>query len=66
MAKIGYARLSTRGQKDDSQVDELTAYGCGKISTDKASGKLAARPELGKAVAYLREGDMFVITRSPA
>ena len=28
MAKIGYARVSTRSQKDDSQVDDLTAYGC--------------------------------------
>ena len=47
MAKIGYARVSTRSQKDDSQVDELTAYGCEKIFTDTASGKHAARPELG-------------------
>jgi DNA invertase Pin-like site-specific DNA recombinase len=63
MAKIGYARVSTRSQKDDSQVDELTAYGCGKIFTDKAPGKLAERPELDRALAYLREGDVFVITR---
>lgn len=27
------------------------------------SGKHAARPELDKSLAYLREGDMFVITR---
>ena len=46
MAKIGYARVSTRSQNDDSQVDDLTAYGCDKIFTDTASGKNAARPEL--------------------
>jgi DNA invertase Pin-like site-specific DNA recombinase len=63
MAKIGYARVSTRSQKDDSQIDELAGYGCDKIFTDKASGKLADRPELDKALAYLREGDVFVITR---
>ena len=63
MAKIGYARVSTRSQNDDSQVDDLTAYGCEKIFTDTASGKHAARPELDKALAYLREGDVFVITR---
>jgi DNA invertase Pin-like site-specific DNA recombinase len=63
MAKIGYARVSTRSQKDDSQVDDLTAYGCDKIFTDTVSGKLAARPELDKALAYLREGDVLVITR---
>jgi DNA invertase Pin-like site-specific DNA recombinase len=63
MAKIGYARVSTRGQNTDSQLDELAAYGCNKIFTDKVTGKLAARPELDKALAYLREGDVFVITR---
>ena len=63
MAKIGYARVSTRGQNDDSQVDDLTAAGCEKIFTDTASGKNAARPELDKALAYLRKGDVFVITR---
>jgi DNA invertase Pin-like site-specific DNA recombinase len=63
MARIGYARVSTRGQNDDSQVDDLTACRCDKIFTDTASGKLAARPELDKALAYLREGDVFVITR---
>jgi len=63
MAKIGYARVSTRSQNDDSQVDDLTAYGCEKIFTDITSGKHAARPELDKALAYLREGDVLVITR---
>ena len=63
MAKIGYARVSTRSQKDDSQVDDLTVYGCDKIFTDTVSGKLAARPELDKALAYLRAGDVLVITR---
>ena len=63
MAKIGYARVSTRSQNDDSQVDDLTAYGCEKIFTDTASGKHAARPELDNALAYLRAGDVFVITR---
>ncbi len=55
--------MSTHSQKEDSQVDELTAYGCDKIFTDKVTGKLAERPELDKALAYLREGDVLVITR---
>jgi DNA invertase Pin-like site-specific DNA recombinase len=64
MAKIGYARVSTRGQNDDSQVDDLTAYGVDKLFIDHGvSGKHASRPELDKALAYLREGDVFVITR---
>lgn len=63
MAKVGYARVSTHSQKEDSQVDELTAAGCDKIFVDKASGKLAKRPELDKALDYLRSGDVLVITR---
>ncbi len=64
MARIGYARVSTKGQNDDSQVDELTAYGCDKLFIDHGvSGKHAERPELDKALAYLREGDVLVITR---
>src|ERR1017187_6999559 len=65
MAKIGYARVSTRSQKDDSQVDELTAYGCDKIFTDTASGKHAPRPVPLRTRAYLREGDVVVIPRLP-
>ncbi|HEX6525472.1 MAG TPA: recombinase family protein [Streptosporangiaceae bacterium] len=64
MAKVGYARVSTRGQNDDSQADDLKAYGVDKLFTDHGvSGKHAARPELGKALEYLREGDVLVITR---
>ena len=66
MAKIGYARVSTRSQNDDSQIDELTGYGCDKLFTDKASGKLAARPELDKALAYLRAGDVLPAGRIDA
>ena len=64
MAKIGYARVSTADQNDDSQVDELKAYGCDRIFLDHGvSGKLAARPELDKCVDFLREGDVLVVTR---
>ena len=64
MAKIGYARVSTKGQNDDSQVDELTAYGVDKIFIDHGiSGKHAARPQLDAALEYMREGDVLVITR---
>jgi DNA invertase Pin-like site-specific DNA recombinase len=61
---IGYARVSTRSQKDESQIDELEAAGCAKIFTDRGvSGKLARRPELDACLAYLRAGDVLVITR---
>ena len=63
MSKIGYARVSTRGQNHDSQVDELTAYGCDRIYTDHITGKLASRPEWDQCLASLAKGDVLVITR---
>jgi DNA invertase Pin-like site-specific DNA recombinase len=64
MSRIGYGRVSTRDQNPDSQHDALAEAGCDPIFIDRGvSGKLAARPELDKALAYLREGDVFVITR---
>jgi DNA invertase Pin-like site-specific DNA recombinase len=62
--RIGYGRVSTRDQNPDSQRDALTAAGCDEIFTGKgASGKLAGRPELDRALARLRPGDTLVITR---
>jgi DNA invertase Pin-like site-specific DNA recombinase len=64
MAKVGYARVSTHTPNEDSQVDELNAAGCEKVFVDHGvSGKLARRPQLDACLAYLREGDVLVITR---
>jgi DNA invertase Pin-like site-specific DNA recombinase len=63
MTKIGYARVSTREQHEESQVDILTAEGCERVFVDKVSGKLARRPEWDKCLDYLRPGDTLVVTR---
>ena len=63
MARYGYARVSTRAQNDDSQIDALNAAGCERVWMDKASGKLARRPKWDQCLDRLRRGDELVITR---
>ena len=61
--KIGYARVSTKDQKLDRQIDSLTAAGCEKIFSDKMSGAKFDRPELNMLKAQLRSGDIIVIDK---
>jgi DNA invertase Pin-like site-specific DNA recombinase len=64
MAIIGYARVSSTGQDYDGQVERLTAAGCEKVFSEKASGKSQdGRPELQKCLRRLKSGDALVITR---
>lgn len=60
MAKIGYARVSSMGQHLDRQLAALK--GVDKLFTDKLSGANANRPELQKMLAYIREGDIVLVT----
>ena len=62
--RIGYGRVSTRDQNPDNQRDALAAANCDEIFIDNASGKLASRPELDKALLVAkRVGDKLVITK---
>jgi DNA invertase Pin-like site-specific DNA recombinase len=60
--KIGYARVSTNGQKIDSQVDALYHFGCIKVFCDKTSGVKKERPGFHHLMDYLRTGDLLVVT----
>lgn len=59
--KIGYARVSTRDQKPDLQLDALKAAGCERVYQDVASGAKTARPALDELMGQLRAGDVLVI-----
>lgn len=62
--RVGYGRVSTRDQNPDGQRDALTSAGCEEIYVDKASGKLASRPELDRALLVAaRAGDQLVVTK---
>jgi DNA invertase Pin-like site-specific DNA recombinase len=61
MTFIGYARVSTKDQELDLQLDKLNEYGCTKIFREKESGAKSDRPELQAALEYMREGDKLVV-----
>jgi DNA invertase Pin-like site-specific DNA recombinase len=59
----GYARVSTREQSPDAQLDALHAAGCVRIFTDRASGTRAERPALTELRSVLLPGDTVVVTK---
>ena len=62
--RVGYGRVSTRDQHVDGQRDALSAAGCEVVFVDSASGKLASRPGLEKALLSAnRAGDQLVVTK---
>jgi len=63
MAQIGYARISTGDQNAQMQIDALKQAGCERIFEEIASGARKDRPELARALDYLRDGDILVIWR---
>src|SRR5215813_609834 len=58
---VGYARVSTREQTIDLQVDALTQAGCTNVYTEVISGARADRPILAQVLETLRAGDVLVI-----
>lgn len=58
---FGYARVSTQDQNLDRQTDQLKGEGCEKIFEEKVTGTKAERPELGKLLDQLRQGDILVV-----
>jgi DNA invertase Pin-like site-specific DNA recombinase len=64
MARIGYARVSTRDQHPEAQRERLEEAGCTRIYTDHgASGVKASRPEWDKCLDRLEKGDALVCVK---
>ncbi len=59
--QIGYARVSTREQSFDLQIDALRKAGCEKVYQEVVSGANAERPVLDALLRDLRPGDVLVI-----
>lgn len=59
--KIGYARVSTKDQKEELQIDALKEAGVEKIFIEQASGGRWDRPELQRMIDQFREGDVVVV-----
>lgn len=59
----GYARVSTREQNLDRQMDALSAFGVepDRVFADKASGKDFERPAYRELLDALEPGDVLVI-----
>ncbi|MDL2312815.1 recombinase family protein [Bacteroidales bacterium OttesenSCG-928-B11] len=57
---LGYARVSTKEQNVDLQIDALKKAGAEKIFTDKISA-VKERPELELMLDFARSGDTIVV-----
>lgn len=58
---VGYARVSTLDQDPALQLDALAVAGCERVFQEKASGSSTDRPELMKALEFMRAGDTLVV-----
>src|SRR5215469_4425942 len=55
---VGYRRVSSVDQNETRQLEGVELD---KVFTDKASGKDTKRPQLERALEFLREGDVLVV-----
>lgn len=64
MAKIGYARVSSKSQDYQGQMAALKAAGCEKIYSEKVSGKNTKdRREFNKLMKALLPGDTVYVAK---
>lgn len=64
MARIGYARVSSRDQDHAIQEARLRAAGCEIVRAEKVSGKSRnGRDELAAILQFIRPGDELVVVK---
>jgi DNA invertase Pin-like site-specific DNA recombinase len=61
---VSYARTSTTDQEAglEAQIKALTDIGSDRIFSEQVSS-IATRPKLEEAIDFVREGDVFTVTR---
>lgn len=64
MKKIGYARVSTKDQNLEMQIEAMKHAGCDKIYMEKKSGrKIKNRPVLRRLLKQSTAGDIIIVWR---
>jgi DNA invertase Pin-like site-specific DNA recombinase len=61
MADVGYARVSTRDQNPQLQINALERAGCWPIYEEKVSGVSQKRPVREEALRQLQRGDTLTV-----
>jgi DNA invertase Pin-like site-specific DNA recombinase len=63
IARPRLRHVSTEEQHLDAQTAALEAIGAERIFAEKISGTKKSRPELGRMIEQLRDGDVVVVTK---
>lgn len=61
--RYGYARVSTEGQRLESQIEELRRAGVDEIYQEKYTGTTTGRPVFKQLLSKLQFGDILVVTK---
>ena len=61
--RVGYARVSRKDQRLESQRDALLGDGCERVFEEKISSRQTERAKLREAFDYCREDDVLVVAR---
>jgi len=61
--KYGYARVSTRGQDLQAQINILEQEDCQEVHKEKFTGTQRDRPKFNKLLEVLQKGDTLTVTK---